>query len=121
MQIILSMGIDGICYYSKKIKYDEFALPCCINMAIPAKYNGEEKISKICKSIKIRNPVNMEEFTMVKNKYLRNSNDLHGGVLLAKFIGPYDNTIFSDFDRYLKDQPYMKFDIKDINRSKVRN
>ncbi|MCR3758460.1 hypothetical protein KYB31_05550 [Clostridium felsineum] len=121
MQIINSIRIDGICYYSKRIPFDAYAFPYCVNLALPAKYTGESKISNICKYIKIRKPVNFEEYTMLKDdrtyKYKRECVYLFGsGVLLAQLIDNYSNTKFYDFDMYLREQIYMDFNVNDFNK-----
>jgi hypothetical protein len=118
MQIINNLSIDGICYYSKRVLSDKYAFPYCVNLALPAKYSGETKISDICSKIKVKNSVNFEEYTLLKDKYVlpKLGTVIGPTTFLAQFLGNYDNTIFSDFDNYLKEQPYMEFTVEDINR-----
>lgn len=118
MQIINSIKIDGICYYSKRIPFDSYAFPYCVNLALPAKYTGESKISNICQYIKIKKPVNFEEYTMLKDDKVCTRNDsysFNSGVLLAQLICNYSNTKFYDFDMYLKEQFDMNFNVDDFN------
>lgn len=110
MQVVASKEIDGICYYSKRIN-DNYAYPHCINLALPAKYNDEESLSEdIQRRLKVRKPVNFEEYSLlknnVKNSIIRGNIDVpyYDGIdaILAGLALNYSGTEFYEFDGYLR-------------------
>ena len=57
------LNLDGVSYYSKRVKDDRLASMNTVNFALFEKYNGEEKYFKICKDILLTPSVN---FSMYK-------------------------------------------------------
>lgn len=100
-------GLDGVVYYSKQVDDDLFAGVSCINVALFATYNGEEKLSSICDHIKIGKSFNYSMFKQLLPCQLKEY-DL--SVLSSPYINnigafdrriPYQETHFFEFDKYL--------------------
>lgn len=127
MLAVKQQGLDGIAYYSKQNKYDDYAFPINVNIVLFAHYNKEKKLSKICESIELIYPVNFAEFKQLvsASKYSASNNcklfyEYFTNDMYAKIAGNlhrYTNTDFYYFDKYLKDKAkkMVKINLKEIN------
>ena len=107
-----NMGLDGVLYYSKRIKADKFANPAAINLALFASYeNGKDLSPKIRDHIEISDSLNYGLFRQLlpqanKSKYdLRiNYSSFTDNMHLnnnEKMTVAYQDTKFCEFDNYL--------------------
>lgn len=103
-----SKGYYGVSYYSKRVVDDRFANHVCVNLAVFALYNGELKVSDICRDIKLTNSMNFEMFKNLQNSlkykhgYMNVVNSTHP-INIGNFDRqyPYRETEFYSFDEYL--------------------
>lgn len=68
------LNLDGVSYYSKRVKDDRLASINTVNLALFAKYNGEEKFSKICRDITLTQAdlaLTMKVYNHVDEKRMR--------------------------------------------------
>ena len=101
-------GLNGVAYFSKQVKNDRFAYKICVNLALFSEYNGEKKLSDMCRKIEIANSFNyamykqllpslkykQHQLNIENTKYITNIGDYR-----RQF--PYGETEFYCFDRYL--------------------
>lgn len=101
-------GLDGVAYLSKQVSSEVFASIVGVNVALFAKYNGEDELSEICEHIKIGDSFNYSMYKKLlpslKYKGYRLRIDASPyinniGSLDRQF--PYKETEFYDFDKYL--------------------
>lgn len=99
--------LDGITYHSKRVSNSMFAHIIGVNLALFAKYEGEESLSKICEHLSIGDSFNYSMFKQLRNslKYkryrLRIDNGLANNIGSFKRQFPYRETEFYEFDNYL--------------------
>lgn len=101
-------GLDGVAYLSKQVNSEIFASIVGVNLALFAKYNGEDELSEICNHIEIGDSFNYSMYKQLlpslkyKDYKLRIDTSLY-----IKNIGtfdrqfPYRETEFYGFDKYL--------------------
>ena len=104
------LNLDGVSYYSKRVKDDRLASMNTVNLALFAKYNGEEKFSKICKEILLTPSVNFSMFKQLNYDATYRADDISPHIqdtMYPKVIGSferqyqYSETKFYSFDKYL--------------------
>lgn len=118
-------GYYGVSYYSKRMVNDRFADHVCANLAIFALYNGETKVSDICRDIKLTNSMNFELFKNLKPslKYkdaCLNVTNSKRPVNIGDFERqyPYNETEFYYFDKYLVahlEDELQAVDLEEVN------
>lgn len=110
------LGYDGVAYYSKRVSDEIFAL-CAINLALFVDYKGE--YSDTIKHIKMDDPFNYGLYRHLmlsqtyKNYTLRSTRTgFTTNIGTYDRQHPYNETYFSDFDKFLfstwKDKPNGK-------------
>lgn len=104
------LNLDGGSYYSKRVKDDRLASMNTVNLALFAKYNGEEKYSKICKDILLTPSVNFSMYKQLNYDATYRADDISPHIqdtMYPKVIGSferqyqYSETKFYSFDKYL--------------------
>lgn len=101
------MKLNGIAYYSKKVDNEIFAYSVGINLALFADYKNGNKLSPICKHLKIDDSFNYSMFKQLKPSLKYKSYKLNIENAPFKSIGtfkrnfPYKETVFYEFDKYL--------------------
>ena len=104
----MKKGISGIAYYSKQVDNDLFARNVAVNLALFAKYEGEDELSKICNHLEIADSFNYSMYKQLlpPQKYRRarlRVDDAYGIKNIGNFARqyPYRETVFYEFDQYL--------------------
>jgi hypothetical protein len=116
MSACIDHDLDGVVYISKKVSEEVFGMVVAVNVALFAKYEGENRFSKICKDIKTADSFNFAMY----NRILLNSQkckDIELTTQSSPFIKnigsynrqiPYRETTFYGFDKYLFTSVEMK-------------
>ena len=120
MMSLKQLEIDAVAYHSKRVEY---ALPNCINLAIPA-FESNNRISKFCSNMKISEAVNFREFKYLdasdkhthKKSYINQFNNYYNHVLLANKSIRYETSVFGQFDNYLCSVPSSFPNVEDLNK-----
>ena len=111
--------MKGIVYISKKVSEEIFGMAIAVNVALFAKYDGEDKFSKICEKIKTADSYNFAMYNKIllpSLKYrevemtTRNSPLIKNMGSFSRQI-PYNETTFYGFDRFL----FSSLEMKNIN------
>lgn len=119
-------GLDGVSYYSKKVKNDVFCNRVCVNVALFATYDGEDYISKICNKISAAPSYNYSMFKQLtaSQTYRRtflNVRDSMYPVNIGDFDRqvPYCDTLFYEFDQFLF--THVEDEIKPVDVDKINS
>lgn len=120
MMSLKQLEIDAVAYHSKRVEY---ALPNCINLAIPA-FESNNRISKFCSNMKISEAVNFRELKYLdasdkhthKKSYINQFNNYYNHVLLANKSIRYETSVFGQFDNYLCSVPSYFPNVEDLNK-----
>ena len=104
----LSLNLDGVAYYSKQVDNDANFGNLCVNLALFAKYNKEEKYSSICNHIKLSPSFNFSMFKNIKESHRLNDYNLcidkklfNNYISFNGYYVEYNHTDFYDFDKFI--------------------
>ncbi len=103
MLAVKSLNLDGISYFSKRIFSDAKAFPVCVNLALFAPYDGQEKESSICHQLLISDPVNYAEYKQLGiPEFMIRRNLRLPRISLARQEVIYESTYFHSLDKDLQ-------------------
>jgi len=120
MLAVKDQHLDGIAYLTKRIPTDILSTAVCHNLVIFAHYNGEKKLSSICKKIELSRAANYAEFKQLYASSQHSPCELFVDTsnpfvsLAGKFVH-YNETEFHQFDKYLLQLPRCVCDVDSIN------
>ena len=104
MLAVKRLNLAGIAYFSKRLNSDSDAYPICVNLALFAPYEGEEKESSICNDLEISEPVNYAEYKQMRipEQETEPEGRYIPGIILANKNIFYPHTYFYALDNYLQ-------------------
>ena len=104
MLAVKRLDLSGVAYFSKRLNSDSDAFPVCVNLALFAPYQGEEKESSICKTLEISEPVNYAEYKQmgVQEREMELERRNIPEIYLASKNVFYPRTYFHALDCYLQ-------------------
>ncbi len=104
MLAVKRLNLAGIAYFSKRLISDQDAFPICVNLALFAPYEGEEKESSICNDLEISEPVNYAEYKQmgIPQREMESERRNVPEVFLANKNVFYPRTYFHALDYYLQ-------------------
>lgn len=104
MLAVKRLNLAGIAYFSKRLNSDQDAFPICVNLALFAPYEGEDKESSICRDLEISEPVNYAEYKQVgiPQREVESERRYLPEVFLANKNVFYPRTYFHALDSYLQ-------------------
>lgn len=124
MQACCELNIDGVAYISKRER-DMIAYPKAVNLALLMTGKDKAKYWERAEEVELTMPVRFSEFLLLPEDLRKNSSShsalgetldrddqfkgSHTQINLAEEYLPYTSSVFYQFDLYLENRKFEKF------------